>query len=433
MKKFFAILLIILLSSNSAFCIEDVKKVYLEEAIDAALKNNIDLQAQKFEINIAKNKIKSANRLQNPSLDAFYFLGAAGRTEPKQLGVSQNIEIFKRSARKNLAKSALALVEKNVDYTKFDLKMDVREAYINLVAAKSILFTLEQQQELQEELLEIAENRVKSGKVPEIDAIQAKIALNQLITQVNTSKVNVKNALYEFNKIINDPNNVVYDSKDKIFSEENNFDEMLTPPPDYKFPEISVIINKLLNNRFDIQIAKQEIDVAEKNLIMVSRQRIPDIELSGGYAYQLGAYTDTGHFNNGAYAGASLVNIPLFYNYAPEIQNATYKLRQAELKYNSVRNKAIKDITSAYETFLTAAENLRHYETQILTDSEELIEVSKKSYEEGKSDITALIVMKQSYKSIIVGYTNALTDYYNSWTDFLREINDEDFDLEEDL
>ena len=128
---------------------EEVKKVYLNEAIDAALENNIDLKAAQININIAKNEIKTANRLQNPSVDAFYFMGGAGNGEPKQLGVSQNIEIAKRNARKNLAKSNLTLVEHNVDYTEFDLKMDVREAYINLVAAKSILHTLEQQKELQ--------------------------------------------------------------------------------------------------------------------------------------------------------------------------------------------------------------------------------------------------------------------------------------------
>ena len=67
----------------SAFGIENVKKVYLNEAIDAALKNNIDLQAAQIEINIAKNNIKAANRLQNPSLDVYYFMGAAGRGEPR--------------------------------------------------------------------------------------------------------------------------------------------------------------------------------------------------------------------------------------------------------------------------------------------------------------------------------------------------------------
>ncbi len=82
----------------------------------------------------------------------------------------------------------------------------------------------------------------------------------------------------------------------------------------------------------------------------------------------------------------------------------------------------MKDISAAYDKFLTAAENLNYYESKILASSEELIEVSKHSYESGKSDITSLIVMKQSYKSIIVGYTYALAEYYNSWTNFYVKL-----------
>ena len=422
-----------MLMQPKLFAVQDVKKVYLNQAIDAALENNIDLQAAKLERNIAKNNIKTANRLQNPSFDAFYFLGAAGNSEPKQLGVSENIEIAKRKARKNLAESNLKLVEKNIDYTIFDLKMDVREAYINLVEAKSILDTLEQQEELQEELLKIAKVRVKNHNAPDIDVIQAEIALNQMITQVNSARVNVKKALSDFNKVINNPDNIVYDSMDNIFSEENNFQEMMTPPPNFDFPSFDEIVQNAIRNRYDIKIAKQEIDVAEKNLTVTARQRIPDIQLTGGYAYQVGSYTDSGNFNNGAYAGASLVNIPLFYNYSPEIQNAALKLKQAELKYESSKNRAVKDVSAAYDRFLTAADNLNHYEKKIITGSEELIETSKNSYEAGKSDITSLIVMKQSYKSIIIGYTQALAEYYNSWTNFLREVNDEKFTLPEDL
>lgn len=429
MRNLVYIVLIFILSIGTSFGIEDVKRVCLQEAIKTAIENNIDLKSAKINIDIAKNDIKAASRFQNPSLEAFYYAGAAGWSEPRQLGVSQTLEVAKRNARKNLAKSSYKLVQKNVDYTKFDLKMDVREAYINLVAAKSVQETLEQQLHLQEELLEIAQNRVKLGKVPEIDVIQAEIALNQMITQVNTAKVNVKSALADFNKIINSSDNITYDSSDNIFSEENNFEEMLTPSPLEDFPSISDIMEKAIINRLDLQIAKQEIDVAEKNLTMVARQKIPDIALNGGFAYQGSKHTEDGRFNGGAYIGASLVNIPLFYNYSPEIKNAALKLEQAELKYKSVKNKAQKDISAAYDKFLTAAQNLNYYETKILTSSEELIEVSKKSYETGKSDITSLIVMKQSYKSIIVGYTYALAEYYNSWTNFLREVNDDEFKL----
>ena len=430
MKKIVFGLLFIFFTQLTSFAIEDVKKVFLQEAIDAAIENNIDLEAAKLNIAIAKHNIKSANRLQNPNLDYFQFFGAAGWSEPRQFGINQTFEIAKRGARKSLAKSNLKLTQKNVDYTKFDLKMDVREAYVNLVAAKSVQETLKQQQNLQEELLGIVKYRVKKGQVPEIDLIQAEIALNQMITQVNTARANVKTALAHFNKVINNPEKIIYDSKDNIFDEENNFIEMLTPAPTLKFPAISEIMDEALKNRYDLQIAKQEIDVAEKNLKLIARQRVPDVALLGGFAFQGAQHTLDNRFNGGAYVGASIVNIPLLYNYGPEIKNAAIKLQQAELNYKSIKNKAEKDVESAYEKFLTAAENLNDYESKILTSSDELIDISIKAYETGKSDLTALIVMKQSYKSILVGHTYALAEYYNSWTNFLREVNDENFKLQ---
>ena len=65
MKKFLVILLI-LLCQSAAFAIEDIKKVDLEEAMNSALKNNIDLKSAQIDINIAKNNIKAANRLKKP-------------------------------------------------------------------------------------------------------------------------------------------------------------------------------------------------------------------------------------------------------------------------------------------------------------------------------------------------------------------------------
>lgn len=242
MKKFLIIFCLFLIPTK-VFA-NDTYKVNLNEALEVALKNNIDLKASKINIDVAQNHLIQANRLQNPSIDYYHFLGTSTKSEPKQLGVTQNIEIAKRTNRKNLAKSELRLAEKNLDYTIFDLKMDVREAYINLVASKSILNTLEQQKSLQEELLEIAQNRVQENKAPIIDVIQAEIALNQIITQVNSAKMSVKNALAYFNKVINTSNNITYDSIDKIFEEENNFQEMLTPAPTNKFPEVDYIVTQ---------------------------------------------------------------------------------------------------------------------------------------------------------------------------------------------
>lgn len=432
MKKIF-ITLLILIAGHVCFAENSVQKISLSEAVNLAIKNNIDFQANKLDTEIAKNNIKVANKLQNPDFDIFYNFGSAGKGNPQLFGMTETIEIAKRGARKKLAKANYELAKENLNFYEFDLKMDVREAYINLVAAKSILKSLQEQQKLLKELLTIAQKRYEAGAAPEIDVIQAEIALNQMTTQVNTAKVNVKSATFEFNKTINpkDKTYLKFDTVDDLFR--NNFIDLETPNPKSQMPEFETIAEDSLKNRFDIKIAKQQINVAEKNLTVIARQRIPDLEIQGGYGYQSKGMSDDGRFKAGAYAGASLVNLPLLYAYRPEIKNAKLEVEKAELNYISTKNKALKDLNNAYEKFVTAQMNLNFYNDKLLKNSDEMIRVSKRSYEVGKSNLTSLIVMEQSYKSIIIGYTYALADYYNCWINFLREVNQEELKTDNEV
>lgn len=431
MKKFLILLSMMLVCGN-AYAIQDIKKITLKEALEIAVENNIDYKASKINLNIDENKIKISNKLKNPELNTFFNIGDIGRGNPQITGISETVEIAKRDARKKLAQANLELTKQNLEYLEFDLKMDVREAYVNLVAAKEILIALEAREKLLNDLLNIAKKRVLAGEVEEIDVIQTEISLNQLVIQVNSQKAAVKTAMLNFNKVINSDNNLKYDADDENFSDKEDFLALLSPEPLDELPTFNAILNNSIKNRYDIKIALKEIDVAEKNLTYTERLRIPDIQLLGGYGFMTKGMSESGSFMNGAYAGANIVNIPLFYTFQPEIQNAKMQLEQAQLKYNSVENKALNDLQSAYEKFITAQINLNYYNDNLLKNSKDMIKAAKKNYAEGKSSLTTLIVMEQSYRSINAGYIYALADYYNCWINFLREVNVEHFDLKKE-
>ena len=114
MKKTLLIILLYIITVPFSIAAEDVKKVDLQQAINIAVENNIDLQTSKLDIDIAKNNIKQANRLNNPNINTFFNLGAAGWSEPQQIGASELIEIGKRGPRKNLAKANLELINQNI-------------------------------------------------------------------------------------------------------------------------------------------------------------------------------------------------------------------------------------------------------------------------------------------------------------------------------
>lgn len=431
LKTLFTVILIFCIQQAGICYAETIRKINLDDAIQLSLSNNLDLQSARIEVELAKNGVKIANRLKNPEFNIFYNYGRAGRSEPQQIGVSETLELAKRAPRKNLAKSELYKKELDVKLAEFTLEMDVRETYVDLVGAKTVLNDLLAQDMLLCELADIAQKRYEAGKASQTDVIQAQIALNRLSTSIHSARTAVNTARNDFNKALNikEDSGIVYDTQEDFLPGETVFISLKTPDFNNKLPPFELVAQKALEKRLDVRAAKQEVDIARKNLVVVTRQRIPDIELFGGYAYLPRSHADSGRFEPGAYAGANVSNIPLFYTYKPEIKNAKLQVEQSEINYESAKNKALKDLSSAYEKLVTSQTNLLFYKDKLVKDSEELIKISQKNYKEGKTDLTSVVLMQQSFREIVTGYNKALTDYYTDWIDFLREVNQEDFDL----
>lgn len=401
-------------------------KISLQEAIDYALAHNPDIRSARIDVNIAKNDIKVANRLKNPYIQYFFNSGKASTDNPNNTGLIVPIEILKRSARKNLAKSSLELVKRNVLLAELMLRLDVRQYYTDLVSAKSTLKVLNDQKQLMQELVNIAQKKYEAGASPQMDVIQAKMTLNQLLIQVNSAKTEVLVSRNKFNFLLASKN---FDSREDYLPEQKEFISMLTPNPSGKMPSFDELFNIALEKRLDIKVAQQDIDVARKTLTTVERQRIPDFEVGGGPIFVPSQWSTTGNTTYGAYVGGNLTNIPLLYFYNPEVRNAKLQIEQKELAYEKVKHQALMDLHSSYDDFITAQTNLNYYNDVLLNESKQFLHMAKRSYEVGKTSINDYIFIEQSYKNIMVGYIDALSNYYDTWINVLKEVNDEELKL----
>jgi len=386
----------------------------------------LDIKGNRINVDKAKNDIKTANRLRNPNIESFFNGGRAATDNPNNVGVLFPIDIAKRGPRKNLAKSNLELTKGNVALAEFNLRLDVRQAYIDLVAAKSTLKILSEHRRLLQELLNIAQKRFDAGAAPEMDVIHAKMTLNQLLIQVNSANTQVYVARYNFNRLLNSQN---FDSREDYLPEQNEFIALLTPKPIEKSPEFKELSAIAVERRLDLKNAQKDIDVARKNLTLTIRQRVPDIELGAGYAFVPQTMATDDQFSQGAYIAGNITNIPLLYQYTPEIKNAKLQVEQKQIVYESLRNQAMMNLHSAYDEFNTAQANLNYYNDILLSESGQFLKMAKRSYQVGKSNLIDLIFVEQSYKSIVMGYTKALSDYYNAWIEIVRQVNDEELKL----
>lgn len=416
------------LEANASAEVSTYERISLPDAIAYALSHNLDIKGTRLNVDKAKNDVKAANKLRNPYIQAFLNGGRAATDNPNTVGLIFPIDIAKRGPRKNLAKANLELTKGGVALSELTLRLDVRQAYVDLVAAKSTLKILNDQRKLVQNLLDVAQKKFNAGAVPQMDVIHAKMTLNQLLIQVNSANTDVYIARYKFN-ILLDPVKTNFDTMEDYLPEQKEFIALLTPKPIEKMPSFEELLNIAIAKRIDIKNAQKDIDVAQKNLTLTIRQRVPDIEIGGGYCFVPQAMATDDKFSQGAYVAGSIANIPLLYQYSPEIKNAKILVEQKELAYKYLLHQDTLNLHSAYDAFITAQDNLNYYNDILLAESKQFLGMAKRSYDVGKSNITDFIFVQQSYKSIMMGYVTALADYYDAWVDVLSQVNDEELKL----
>ena len=137
MKKILLTTLIFSTLTQASWAILDEKKIDIKTAIQKVLETNPQIQMLDMDIEISKNNIKTANKLQNPSIDVFKSMGDAIETEPQLIGGSYKFELFKRGKRKQLAKSQVIVAQNTKQFSQYDLILNVRKAYIDLLLKKA--------------------------------------------------------------------------------------------------------------------------------------------------------------------------------------------------------------------------------------------------------------------------------------------------------
>lgn len=419
MKKIIFTLFILLITLSS-FAIQEERKISLQDAIELAIRTNPQMELARLDVDIARNKIFEANRLQNPSIHTFQNIPKAGVGNPQQVGVDYTIELFKRGKRKETAKTYSLAASDHQKFLEYGLIAEVKKSYVNLLVKKSKYKVLKEQEQLAKELYENIKQEVEKGNLPKTEEIQAKIAVNKSIMLTNVARTETITAQNYFNSVLN-TSDINLDTKEDFLPD--NYSTLMAISPNEKTPDLKEIKEYALNNRYDLLMAQKEAEAAKKNLEATKNLRIPDVELTGGYAYQTKGMSGDGQFQSGGYVGARLVNIPILYNFKPEIDNAKIEIQKAELKYEDAKIDAIRNITDAYEKFVIARENLNYYNKEILSNSRELMDASRQNLHNKEIDLTTFLVSKKLYLELMLGYQDALGEYYSSYADLLKEIN----------
>lgn len=423
LNRFKGILFFVVLFITSAVQAQQILTV--EEAVATALKNNYDISLLRNDSSVfaLNNKFSYAGFLPRFNASTAVLFNnnnlkqkLADGTERKQNNIrSDNVNAainmnwtifdgFKMFATRDKLTEFVMLGNLNIKSQVTNTVSDIIKTYYNIVRQKQQQKAIEEQMGINEERVKQAEKKLSVGLGAKPELLQSKLDLNaqkaarlQQITLIEKLKEQL-NLLLVFAPGTN------YEVIDSIL-----FDNSLVAGEIYSSAE---------KNNPELQVAKQQISIANLTLKERLAERYPTISLNSAYNFSrtnnkavVNNFTPLFNRNYGFNYGVS-INIPILNNFTVkrQIQAARIDIEYQQILYDYRKSMIDIAISSAYKDY--------ELQKKTLELEEENIKLAKEnvyiSVERLRLGISTSLELRETQKSLEDAYNRLIAARYNT-------------------
>lgn len=391
-----------------------VVHITLDNAVNLALENNLDLKSKRKKAEELQQEIKIANALKNPRFESNFLIGRVTRGNSSQFGLSVPVEVAKRGIRKKIAQTNLDIVEKEIKASEHDIKIEIMKNYFNILYLKSVVLIFQEREKLFKNLKTIAEQKSKKYVNYDVDILQADMKYKRQLVYLNKAKADLLIAQFKLNDTINIKNSEnMYDTiEESLFINDLSLLNLTLLP-------YQTIEDTAMKYSYSLAIAESNITKSEQEVTQAKRQRIPNLTIGGGTAYQT-AHQTGGDSLPGAYIAIG-ADIPILYSYSPDIKKAKIVLERSSIDKDSFENHLRYALKQDYNEFKYAKANMEHYKN-ILSESQKLMNTYSKRYEKGQTSLQNFIQVETMHQETLRDYIGAAQAYYDSYLNLMHNV-----------
>lgn len=391
-----------------------VVHITLDNAVNLALENNLDLKSKRKKAEELQQEIKIANALKNPRFESNFLIGRVTRGNSSQFGLSVPVEVAKRGIRKKIAQTNLDIVEKEIKASEHDIKIEIMKNYFNILYLKSVVLIFQEREKLFKNLKTIAEQKSKKYVNYDVDILQADMKYKRQLVYLNKAKADLLIAQFKLNDTINIKNSEnMYDTiEESLFINDLSLLNLTLLP-------YQTIEDTAMKYSYSLAIAESNITKSEQGVTQAKIQRIPNLTIGGGTAYQT-AHQTGGDSLPGAYIAIG-ADIPILYSYSPDIKKAKIVLERSNIDKDSFENHLRYALKQDYNEFKYAKANMEHYKN-ILSESQKLMNTYSKRYEKGQTSLQNFIQVETMHQETLKDYIGAAQAYYDSYLNLMHNV-----------
>ncbi len=305
----------------------------------------------------------------------------------------------KRDLRHTSAEEGTRIAASEHEDLKRTLEYNLRVAFVDILEAKAVLQSAQDDLTYYDKIIEISRRRYKDGDLAQIDLDRIELLRAQYEVELQTAIVNLRTAKIQLLQLL--------DSRTPI----EQFD--VTGPFDFNeaLMPLDECRKAALDSRPDLQAALQTAQQSVTNHKLALANGSTDPTFSGWYTYNPS-------FNNpnlNQSLGLS-VNVPLrfFDRNQGEKKRTLIDIDRDQQLTEAVRAQVFSDVDSAYAQVESSIALLKPYKAQYKDQATRVRDTVTYSYDHGGASLMDFLNAQSDYRTVQLAYLQLIGSYLNA-------------------
>lgn len=292
-------------------------------------------------------------------------------------------------------------------------------AYLQLIATKARISSAAAEVETSKAVAQQAEDRLKAGLAPRIDASRSRVQLQTEQQRLRALQADLETQKLRLARIIGLPLGQQYDIADT-----------------YSYSPLASLseddaLQRAMKSRRDLQAATEQVKAAQNSLNAAHAERLPNLAVTADFG--AAGRTPT-HQSTGVYTVYGTLTVPLYEGgrIHGEIEQAAAVLEQRKAAFENLRGQVDQDVRQAFIDLNEAADQVNVAKSNVDLAQDTLTQ-SRDRFAAGVADTVEVVQAEQTAVQADDDYITAVFEHNLAKVSLARAIGDAEHILPEFL
>lgn len=387
---------------------------------EAVLRGNLDLAAERLNVDVAQADVSAAKIKQDPSVSVGYDNNsdwAIAMGQACSVEISKPISLGKVSARSQVARHMLGASEASLLHYLNNLKADASLAFLEALLARDKAELTKQTYDYMRTLYEGDCLRLEKGDISPLDVMQSQLETVLAQQEWQAAVTDYANARLVLDNLAGQPARGTVSVEGQLSAITQVFD-------------LPTLVSQAVSNRPDVVAALRESDASESQVVLTRRERMPDFELSAAVGYNTRVRNEEAPAPQfvGYSVGLS-VPLPLSTFNRAEVRSSALQAQQAQIHVQSVQAAVRTEVMQAYNSYEAARLRVEDYSSLLLSQSQQVLDGKLYAYRRGETSLLDLLNAQHTYNQVRQAYAEILHDCMSAYVELMRACGISDYTL----